>query len=382
MRTLDIHALGERLLKQHRDGDISRRRLMQGVGGLLGYYATLCAPSIARAQEAVTLRYDAYGGVGQKYFSDNVLTPVAAKIKATVNQGSFGSPEEFLAKVQTAKPGDYNFFECAPTLSYLRFTKLGLGAELDEAKIPRLKDVLPQAIADYKKVHPGGLSAVPYYLSVVTIAYNTTHISKEDAEKAGANLLIRPDLKQRIAGEDNYRTRMWYAALQTGQNPNNITDLEPIWAKIRESKNLVLKYWTTAAEQMSLLAGGSVWASDAWGVRVFNLRKNGAPIGSFRPRGLYQGVGGIFALKGSPLNAYYEIADMMLRPEVQQSAAIELGFLPAVQSTRLQVTPQLAAVPGFDPTGKYDGIVNMDSEYWANNADRWSREYRRVLSRA
>lgn len=381
MKTPDIHSLGERLIDRYQDGGLSRRGLLRGIAALAGYYTLLGLPSV-KAAENMTIRYDAYGGVGQKFFSDHVASVVAKKLSAQLNQGSFGSPEEFLAQVQTAKPGDYQFFECAPALSYLRFTSLGLGAQIDESKIPRLKTVLPQALAEYRKITPSGISAVPFYLSVVSIAYNTTKIQQKDAEAAGANLLIRPDLKQRIAGEDNYRTRIWYAALQTGQDPNNISDMAAIWAKIQESKRLALKYWSTAAEQTSLLSSGSVWTSDAWGVRVYSLRKIGAPIASFRPKGLYQGVGGVMALKGAPLSAYYELMDLALHPEVQQAAAIQMGSLPALRSDALTDPKSLEQVPGFDPTGKYEGIVSMDAFYWQKHSEDWQREYRRVVARA
>ena len=45
---------------------------------------------------------------------------------------------------------------------------------------------------------------------------------------------------------------MMYGALQTGQDINNVTDLDAVWSKVRESKRQVLKYFTSGAEQTAL----------------------------------------------------------------------------------------------------------------------------------
>jgi spermidine/putrescine transport system substrate-binding protein len=41
-------------------------------------------------------------------------------------------------------------------------------------------------------------------------------------------------------------TRVWYGALQTGQNPTTVKDIDAVWAKVRESRDLAKKYWAPA----------------------------------------------------------------------------------------------------------------------------------------
>jgi spermidine/putrescine transport system substrate-binding protein len=62
----------------------------------------------------------------------------------------------------------------------------------------------------------------------------------------GARILIDPEYEGRIGGWGEWRTRIWYGALQTGQDPNNIEDMEAVWDAIRQHRDLVLKYWARA----------------------------------------------------------------------------------------------------------------------------------------
>jgi spermidine/putrescine-binding protein len=56
---------------------------------------------------------------------------------------------------------------------------------------------------------------------------------------------------------------MWYASLQTGQDPNNATDMDAIWEAVRAHRDLLLKYWSSGAELMSLLAEEEIYVTEA-----------------------------------------------------------------------------------------------------------------------
>jgi spermidine/putrescine transport system substrate-binding protein len=78
---------------------------------------------------------------------------------------------------------------------------------------------------------------------------------------------------------------MWYAALHTGQSPNNMTDLKAIWAALSEQRDLMKKYWASGAELMSLLANEEIYATVAWSGRVAALQQEGTPSAICPPRG-------------------------------------------------------------------------------------------------
>jgi spermidine/putrescine transport system substrate-binding protein len=94
---------------------------------------------------------------------------------------------------------------------------------------------------------------------------------------------------------------MWYAALHTGQSPNNMTDLKAIWAALREQRGLMKKYWASGAELMSLLANEEIYATVAWSGRVAALQQEGHPIGYLSPTGTYSWMEYLFVLKGTDL---------------------------------------------------------------------------------
>ena len=110
-------------------------------------------------------------------------------------------------------------------------------------------------IEPFRKITPK-LSAVPYDYGTTGIAYNTKVISPEEAKEKGANLLADKKYAGKIGGYADMTTRVWYAALQTGQDPNNIKDMDAVWAKVRETRDLAKKFWSSGAELMDLLAEG------------------------------------------------------------------------------------------------------------------------------
>ena len=168
-------------------------------------------------------------------------------------------------------------------------TSLGNGppdGELDESKIPSLRNCAPATVNLYRKLSPTGkLSGVPYVSGVSVWAYNTKRVDGASVERAGVNALIDPKFKGKIAGDMNWANRIWFAALQAGQNPNDIKDMNAVWDKVRQSKDVVLKYYSSGAEQMSLLANEEVWLGDVSSGRVAVLQRQGHPLKTVVPPG-------------------------------------------------------------------------------------------------
>ena len=154
-----------------------------------------------------------------------------------------------------------------------------------------------------------------------------------------------------------------------------------VWDKIRESKRMVLKYWRTSAEQMMLFSSGSAIVGDTWFVPSFNLMKQGTPLATHPKTGSYVDFGSLMVLKSAPLDALYEIADILLRPEVMIAIALEVGNVPLINPNQHPVPDGVKQLPGFDPTGTLDGYQSIDPFYWTDNSDAWQREYIRVMAR-
>ena len=151
----------------------------------------------------------------------------------------------------------------------------GYNSEINEANIPNMANVLQAMIEPFRKITPK-LSAVPYDYGTTGIAYNTKVISPEEAKEKGANLLVDKKYAGKIGGYADMTTRVWYAALQTGQDPNDITDMDAVWAKVRETRDLAKKFWSSGAELMDLLSKEEIVVTDAWSGRVAALQQQGA----------------------------------------------------------------------------------------------------------
>lgn len=381
---MDLQSCYHRLLELFGNGDIDRRMFLGQIGRVAlgaGFVGSGMVPFARLASAASTIRYDGYGGVSQAAFTKHVLQPFAAATGTVVNQGSYGVPQELIAKIQADGLGAYNFCNISDQATVLRLVRLGYGTELDEAKIPRLKDLIPRTVEAYRKLGGGKLPAVPFGLSGGRISYNTEKIDRAEVESKGFNILTDPKLKGAIVSQDSWPQRIWYAALQTGQDPNAIKDMAAIWDKIRESKRVVLKFWRTSAEQMMLFSSGSATVGDTWFVPSHNLIKRGAPLATYPATATYVDFGSVMVFKGAPLEALYEIADIMLRPEVLIAVALEVGNMPLLDPTKHPFPEAVKQLPGFDPTGTLNDFRSFDPIYWTDNSDAWQKEYLRVMAR-
>src|SRR5262249_30672400 len=137
---MDRETLLRKLVERHGNGDLDRRAFLSSIGAMAlasGLVSGGIFSTFRQATAAQAVRFDSYGGVYQQAFDRLVLQPFTAKTGISVNQGSFGSPDDLLAKVQAEGLGTYNFFTAADESSFLRFINAGYTVALDESKIPR-----------------------------------------------------------------------------------------------------------------------------------------------------------------------------------------------------------------------------------------------------
>lgn len=375
-----------RWLERHLNGGLDRRSFLAGLGaagvacGLAGGPMKLLAGA-ARAQGQGHIRYDGFGGTVDKAVGEFALDPFSKKTGVRVDRGSFGGMDEFLTKVKASVPGEYNVFLCTDQFNYKRFSDLGYATELDEAKIPNLKNCMPVTVDLYRKLGGGKLSAVPYVYSVSCYAYNTKRLEDAYDDKAGLDLLIDPKFKGKIAGDINWASRIWIAAQQSGQDPNAIGDMDKIFDRLRKSKEVVLKYYSSGAEQMSLLANEEVWIADVWAGRVAILLRQGQPLRTIVPPGARTYVGNMYVLKGSPMDAAQELVNFMLEPDAAIAVSKALAYPTVLDPTRFKLPEEITSLAGFDPTGTFSNVKLEDAVYWNKNALDWQKQFQRVITR-
>ncbi|AHM03672.1 ABC transporter, periplasmic spermidine putrescine-binding protein PotD [Roseibacterium elongatum DSM 19469] len=369
----------QRLLERYRNGDLDRRSFLGLIGAAgLAYGVQTPFARYARAQEVTQVRFDGWGGIVSEAFREHAFAPYTAATGIDVVDGTFGGGDEYLARVRTSQPGEFNIAHLSGVFDYARYHNLGLSVELNEDNIPNLGLVMPALSEAFRSISGGPLSCVPYNYGTTGIAYNRAYISDEEAQEQGANLLTNAAYEGKIGGWNDWRTRVWYGALQTGQDPNNIEDMEAVWNAVREHRDLALRYWTSGAELMSLLAEEEIYVTEGWSGRIYALQEQGHDIGYIDPPNGFGWQECLFVIAGSPVEACEELLNFMLEPETSIAVAEGQNYPPALDPTQVDLGDKIPTLPAFDPTGTLDGLTFAVPGYWNGNEQDWSETFSRV----
>jgi len=369
----------ERLLERYRNGDLNRRTFLGLIGAAGAAYGVQTPfAGMARAQEVTQVRFDGWGGVVSEAFRRHAFDPYTAATGINVVDGTFSGGDEYLAQVRASREGEYNIAHLSGVFDYARYVNLGLTVELDLANIPNMELVMDALTAAYRRVTPDYLSAVPYNYGTTGLAYNRKFISDEEMREKGASILIDPAYENRIGGWHDWRTRVWYGALQTDQNPNDIQDMEAVWNAIRAHRDLALKYWGSGAELMSLLAEEEIYVTEGWSGRIAALQEQGHDIGYHDPPNGFGWQECLFVIKGSPVSACEELLNFMLAPETSIAVAEGQNYPPALDGTKVDLGEKIPTLPAYDPTGTLEALTFADPAYWNGNEAEWSETFARV----
>jgi spermidine/putrescine transport system substrate-binding protein len=316
-------------------------------------------------------------------FREHAFKPFTKSTGIEVVDGEFGDMNSYLTRVKASYPpgGEFNIAHLSAVYDYARYAELGFNSVLDESKIPNLKNVMAAMIKPLRDITKGTLSAVPYDLGQTGIAYNTKQISKEKAEKLGVSLLWDKSLKGKLGSwSGDFRTNMWYAALYTGQEPNNISDVDAVWDALREQRKLLKKYWASGAELMSLLAGEEIYATVAWSGRVAALQQEGHPIGYLSPKGTYSWMEYLYVLKGTDLEVAQQLLNFMLEPAAAIAVSEGQNYPPSLDPSKVEMTDKIKKMPAFDPTGKLEGYLFAVPSFWNAHQVEWTEKFDRIMA--
>lgn len=384
MKKIDSTKRYEMLRERAGNGDIDRRSFLGLLGaaglsaGVSGGVMTGMA-SLARA-EGTNLNFEGWGGVVSEALRANAFNPYEEKTGNKVIDATFGGEEEVLTKIKAAGGTDgHNILHSSGVSWYKRWVDAGYGSELNEANIPNIENVMDAIVDPFRAITPDSLSAVPYDYGTTGIAYNTNYVSEEKALELGANLLLDKELKGKIGGwGGDWANRAWYGALQSNQDPNDIQDWDAVWDKAREHRELVLKYWSSGAELMDLLAKEEIYVTEAWSGRVAALQEQGHPIAYMDPPNGLAWMESMFVLKGSPMAEAEELLNFMLDPATAIAVAEGQKYPPSLDPNKVEMTPIIEALPAYDPTGKLDKLVFRDPVVWNAVEKEQTKKWNRV----
>lgn len=370
----------ERLLQRFQEGGVSRRTFLGLIGASAASYGVMGSPftRYARAATPASVRFDGWGGVVSDAFEKYAFKPFTKETGVKVVSGTFGDADQYLARVKASQPGEYNLAHLSGVFDYVRYKDLGFASELNEKNIPNLQNVIPALVKVLRDISGGTLSAVPYDYGTTGLAYNRKFISDDEIKEKGPGILIDKKYKGKIGGWGEWKTRIWYAALQTDQNPNDIKDMNKVWDAIRTNRDLVLKYWSSGAELMSLLANDEIYVTEGWSGRIKALQDQGHDIGYYDPKGGLGWQECIFVMKGSPMEACEELVNFMLKPEVAIAVSEGQKYPPSLNPTKVELPKAVQSLPAFDPTGTLAGLNFFDASYWNGHQQDWSQKFDRI----
>ncbi len=369
----------ERLLERYRNGDLDRRSFLGLIGAAgVAYGVQTPFAKMAFAQDVTQVRFDGWGGVVSEAFRRHAFDPYTAATGITVVDGTFAGGDEYLAQVRSSREGEYNIAHLSGVFDYARYVNFGLDVELNLDNIPNMDLVMDALTNAFRSITPDHLSAVPYNYGTTGLAYNRAYISDEEIREKGATILLDPAYQGKIGGWSDWRTRLWYAALQTGQHPNDIQDMEAAWDAIRTHRDLALKYWGSGAELMSLLAEEEIYVTEGWSGRIAALQEQGHDIGYYDAPNSFGWQECLFVLRGSPVEACEELLNFMLAPETSIAVAEGQNYPPALDGTKVELGDKIPTLPAFDPTGTLESLTFADPVYWNGNEAEWSETFARV----
>ena len=372
--------------ESYQNKEITRRDFVKFAGvagaalGVMGGPFGLMKQAFAGSK---SITCHSWGGSTSEALRKFAFDPFTKASGIKVVDAAFTGMDAFLTQVKASYPpgGEFNIAHLSAVYDYARYTDLGFGVVLDESKIPNMKNVMTKMTDTLRGITKGTLSAVPYDLGQTGIAYNTKAIPTAKAEELGASLLFDQSLKGKLGtwGGD-FRTNMWYAALHTGQSPNNITDVKAVWNALKEQRKLMKKYWASGSELMSLLANGDIHATVAWSGRVAALQEQGHPIGYLSPDGTYSWMEYMYVLKGTDLEVAQKLLNFMLEPEAAIAVAKGQNYPPSLDPTKVAMPDEIKKLPAFDPTGKLDGYLFADPAYWNSHQLDWAEKWDRIMA--
>ncbi len=384
MKKTDSTKRYAQLTERMGNGDIDRRSFFSLLGaagitaGLTGGAMSMMATQ-ARAA-GTSLNFEGWGGVVSEALRANAFAPYETATGNTVVDATFGGEAEVLTKIKAAGNADgHNILHSSGVSWYKRWVESGYGVALNEANIPNITNVMTAIIDPFRKITPDSLSAVPYDYGTTGIAYNTKYVSKEEAEALGANLLLKKELKGKIGGwGGDWANRAWYGALQSNQNPNDIQDWDAVWGKAREHRDLVLKYWSSGAELMDLLAKEEIYVTEAWSGRVAALQAQGHPIAYMDPPNGLAWMESMFVLKGSPMAEAEELLNFMLEPATALAVAEGQKYPSSLDPNKVAMSDTIKALPAFDATGSLSTLIFKDPVKWNSVEKTQSKQWNRV----
>lgn len=226
------------------------------------------AGGAALADEIRVLNWQGYG-TDQEF----ATAPFTEATGHTVVHEYFNSEQEMLTKMRT-NPGAYDVVLINSVYTAQAQAEGLLGA-IDPAKIPNLADVAPDLAGNAQLNAGGALHGVPWAWGLTSIAINTGAF---DSTPTSLSVLWDDANKGKVSIRDDAMEAVQIAALATGQNINDIADLDAVKDKLAALMPQIKTYWGSENDWNQFVAAGEFDVATYWSGSASRSISAGLPV--------------------------------------------------------------------------------------------------------
>lgn len=266
-------------------------------------------------------------------------------IKVT-NLGAYSTNAEWWARLNAGEA--FDFF--IPTTDWMqRAMRANLLHEIDVEQVPNIANLL----ADYQEMdtyrQDDATYAIPYSRLLFALGYNTNTFPEAPISW---DVTWDEQFKGKVTMESSAQARIGTTALYLGDDPLNPTQWDEIGDRLREQKELILKYWTDYQNSMEMFVNEDVVVGEISDGRArMGMAAGGAMNWTVPEEGCLAFVD-TFAIPGTaknPENAHRFI-DFLLRPDITARQMELMNYDTVNEAALAELDPafaeQLAASEG------------------------------------
>lgn len=224
--------------------------------------------SLSHAAEVRVLNWKGYG--------TDAKWAVEAFEKATGNKvvhDYFNSEQEMLTKLRT-NPGAFDV-----VLINSAFTGTakdeGLIAPIDVSNISHFADIAPNMASNADLAPEGDVYGVPWTWGLTSFAVNTGTF---DSPPDSLEVFWDAENKGKVGWRDDALESVQISALVTGQDINNITDMDAIKERLADLMPQVKTFWSSEGDWNQFMAAGDFDVATIWSGSAARSMSKGLPV--------------------------------------------------------------------------------------------------------
>ncbi len=237
----------------------------------LSIAAGLTAVLVAAGAQAAEIRVLNWNGYGTDL--EWAVKAFEEKTGNSVVHDYFNSEQEMLTKLRT-NPGAYDV-----VLINSAFTgqaeKEGLIQAIDTSGIANFADIAPNMATNPDLVPGGEVYGVAWTWGLTSFAINTDAVP---TTPTSINVFWDEQYKGKIGWRDDALESVQFAALATGQDINDIKDLDAVKAKLAALMPQIKTFWSSENDWNQFMAAGDFVMAPYWSGSAARSIAKGLPV--------------------------------------------------------------------------------------------------------